>query len=71
MGGGNNESILIISLDTFKLDFFSLQNIRVQEKQFEVLRTILTFLVDYCGFFFYDLFTCLCPKWAKRHTLML
>ena len=52
MGGGNNESILIISLDTFKLDFFSLQNIRVQEKQFEVLRTILTFLVDYCGFFF-------------------
>lgn len=26
---------------------FSLQNIRVQEKQFEVLRTILTFLIDY------------------------
>ena len=68
-GGVDDESILIISLNKFKLDFIFAEPQRCRKSIFKVLRTILTFLAEYL--LFHDLFTCFCPKWAKGHTSML
>lgn len=62
-GGSGGEFILIISLNKFKLGLIFPEHQRCRKSIFKVLRTILTFLVEY--HVFHDLLTFFCLKWAN------